>query len=136
MPPKGKIISFKKETAKKDVPNDILDSGVLGDLSFEIHGRWNTIHITDKKAPGKIFKKDCDKFQDEFDAMNFDDLVEKQVFTIEGSGDNANLVFTKKDGEILISLEPKKYQGIQKFKDLLLKSKEKVMNIKPKATKG
>ena len=106
----------------------ITDSGEFGNLKFEVYDKWHTIHLIEKDSKKDIvFKKDCDAFEDEFEDIDFDSMSEGDATKIEGSGDNADLIITVKDGDIEMHLERKEMPTLKRFKNLLTAAKEKVM---------
>lgn len=123
---KEKFLPFKG--AKNKSKSGITDSGEFGGLKFEVYDKWHTIHLIE---PGKkkdiVFKKDCDAFEDEFEDIDYDAMSEGDSTKIEGSGDNADLIITVKDGDIVMHLEKKEMPTITKFKNLLTAAKKKVM---------
>jgi hypothetical protein len=124
----GKILPFKgdntKEKELKEKNPNLTDSGKFGDLSFEVYDKWQTIHLIEKNM---VFKKDCEIFEDQFDEIDFELMKEGETAKIEGSGDNADLIITIKEGDAALHLENKKLPGIRRLKNLLSKSKEKVL---------
>lgn len=119
---KGKIIPLIKSqgSTKKD-EDDILDQGTIGKLSYEINNR-QVIHIFDKKG---CFKKDADSFEEALNKLDFEKMQEGDNLTIEGSGDNDDLVFIIKDGDIELSLAKKGFCVIDKLRGLISKSRKK-----------
>lgn len=119
---KGKIIPLLKSqgpTKKED--ENILDHGRIGSLSYEINHR-GVIHIFDKKGR---FKKDADSFEDSLNKLDFEKIQEGDSLVIEGSGDNDNLIFTMKDGNIELSLAKKGFGVIDKLRGLINISRKK-----------
>jgi len=114
----NKVVPFKKKSGTKEEDDgDILEAGSLGTTKYKIYKR-GVIHITDGKL---LFKKNMDEFEKVLDQINFDEVIEGKSHTIKGSGDNDNLVFTKKDGDFQISLEKKGFDTIEKLRGLLQK---------------
>ena len=105
-----KIIPFIKKAAP-----EIVENGDIGNLKYEVLKK-GVIHIFDSS---NIFKKDCLEFDTEFEKNDFKNLSEGQTVLINGSGDNANLLFTKKNGNIEISLKPKEFSVIEKLKKII-----------------
>ena len=126
----GKLVPFggsnKESKAATKNPN-ISDSGVFGNLKFEVYDKWRTIHLIEGK---KVFKKDADIFEDEFEKIDFNAMKEDEEIKIEGSGDNADLIIKIKEGDPELRLENKQMPGIRKLKEILQKSKEKVLGKK------
>lgn len=120
----SKVLSFvnnKKKVDPKKSPSNysVLSDGKLGSLSYDIHnvgGVMNTLHVTDGKLK---FKKNFDDFEDKFSGLNPDSMTDGDTYVITGSGDNDNLIFTKKDGDIEISLEKKGFEILDKLRSIL-----------------
>lgn len=113
---------WKSRGAKKNAAKeDIVDHGIIGKLSYEIYKR-GVIHIFDKKL---TFKKNIEPFEDEIEQLDFDSLTEGQNLVMKGSGDNDNLVFTLKDGELEVSLSKRGFAVIDKLKDVLSKGRNR-----------
>lgn len=127
----GKMIPFEgkeKETAVQDISDSqVTDSGDFGNLKFKIYGKWNTIHI---EEGDKVFKKDCHIFEELFERLDTDTMKEGSEYTIPGSGDNADLIITIKDGEPVLRVEEKKIPGLVKLKKMLQNTKDKVLGTK------
>jgi hypothetical protein len=122
----GKMVPFAGIKRKEDT--GVTDSGEFGNLKFEVYDKWQTIHLIEKDGKKeKIFKKNCDLFEDAFDEIDFDSMSEGDTAKIEGSGDNADLIITIKDGDVSMHLENKKMPGLKKFFDLIARSKKKVL---------
>jgi len=115
---KNNLIGFISKGEKKG-KEPALDHGKIGTLSYELHAR-GSVHIFDKN--GLRFKKDPALFEDALDRLNLDSLKDGQETSIEGSGDNPDLIFKKKDGDIILSLRKKDYGTINKLKDILRKA--------------
>lgn len=122
-----KVMPFKTKRAQ----DNVTDSGAFGPLKYEIYDKWRTIHLIDGN---KVFKKDCDCFESQIDKSGIDSLKEGESVTIEGSGDNANLIITLKDGELAMRLEDKVRSLTQKLQSILDRSKKKVLTISSSRT--
>jgi len=122
--PKNKIIAFKQSNGPS--PSDIIESGEIGDLNYAIYKR-GVIHIFDKKNE-RLFKKDPDVFEQEITKLKLNELTEGQTVSIQGSGDNDDLVFKCLKGDIVISLEKKEYGMVNKLKQLISKAKVRKNN--------
>jgi hypothetical protein len=121
-----KTIPFGVPKSKRKL--GITDSGEFGNLKFEIYDKWRTIHLIEEGTKrNKVFKKDCDLFEEQFEDIDFDDMSDGDTAKVEGSGDNADLIITVKDGEIVMHLESKDIPTLRRFKNLLSAAKEKVM---------
>lgn len=110
---KGKRRSLKKE-------GSVVDHGTIGGLKYDVYKR-GVIHIKDDVS--KCFKKDIDQFEVCLESFNFENLTEDAEFVIEGSGDNEDLIFKKKDGDIVLSLRKKSFSVIDKLKRIINKAK-------------
>ena len=120
MTPPKKMIPFKSKGKKKDsTDGEIIDSGTIDKLSYEVYQR-GVIHIFDTKL---MFKKDCGVFEDEVDELNLD-LKEDEAVKIEGSGDNDHLIIYCKDGDLRFKLEKRGNELINKLKSILKKGRE------------
>ena len=108
---------------KKSDDGKIVDHGKLGNLDYEIYNR-GVIHIFDKD--GLRFKKDIYIFEEEIKKISFDKMIDGDCREIKGSGDNDNLVFSKKDADIGISLKRKEFKALELLKDVLNKGKQKL----------
>ena len=125
----GKMIPFAGQNHKKS--SAITDSGEFGNLKYEVYEKWNTIHFIESRNNKEItFKKDCDAFEEEFENICFNMMSNGDTAKIEGSGDNADLIISIKNGDLDMHLELKKMPGLRKFISLLEKSKKKVMGKK------
>jgi len=123
-----KIIPFLGKDGKKAKHfkvGDVLEKGHLGKLEYKVFARGN-IHILDSK--GGIFKKDAEKFEEIIeritDRFNNKNIKEGDGEIVEGCGDNDNLVFTLKKGELEVSLERKSFKIIDRLKEIVKKAKE------------
>lgn len=114
------FISKGPRKAKKD-SGDILDHGKIGELNYEVYSR-GVLHIFDKDLK---FKKDCVVFEDELDKLDLENLAEGEETFLEGSGDNDDLIFKKKDGDIQLLLRKKEFGMIEKLRGILKKGKKK-----------
>lgn len=120
---RGKIIPLciRSEGPKQSIDEDILDHGSIGDLHYEINHR-QVIHISDKKGH---FKKDADSFEEALNKLDLESLQEGESLTITGSGDNDDLVFTMKEGDLKLSLAKKGFGVVEKLRGLISKSRKK-----------
>lgn len=117
MTPK-KVIEFKSKSKgkKKDSKDgEISDHGTIGDLKYEVYSR-GTIHIFDNKH---MFKKDCSRFEDAINEINFNKITEKSPVSIPGSGDNDDIQFYMENGDIKIKLIGKPIAIVEKLKSIL-----------------
>lgn len=117
-----KFIQNKKAPVEDN--DDVIESGRVGDLNYEVFRRGN-IHIYDKKLR---FKKDAELFEEEFRKLNFDAMKDDEKHVLKGCGDNDDLVFTKTDGEIKMFLKKRSFETISKLFDIInkgLSSKKK-----------
>lgn len=110
----ARVVPFKKQPAK-DESGVVIETGTLGNTSYKIYKR-GVIHIYDGKL---TFKKNMDEFEKVLNAIDFDEIQDGDTHVIKGSGDNDNLVFTRKDGDFVISLEKRGFDTIQKLRGLL-----------------
>jgi len=113
---KGKVLDFIPAKVKK-IEKDIAEKGIIGNLNYTVFKRGN-LHFEDKKK-GLTFKKDCTAFEDEMEKLDLNELNEDQSKTIKGCGDNDNLVFTCKNGDIIVSLEKHEYSMLTKLKKII-----------------
>ena len=127
-----KIVSLKKakrEHRAKEVLDKEqaleTDSGFLENLKYKVYGKWNTIHIYEGN---KVFKKDCDRFEEAFEKINIEDLLNKKEVTIEGSGDNADLLVTTLNGEVSLRLKDKRGPKLARIKDKIAEVKKKTIS--------
>lgn len=97
----------------------IVDTGSIGDLKYDVYQR-GSIHIFNQEKT-LFFKKGCDSFEDALKELDLNNMAENQVKVIKGSGDNDNLVFTCKDGDITLSLEKRSYPMVDHLRSLLKK---------------
>jgi len=114
------VLEFKskgKRRTKKD-EGEVIDHGTIGGLHYDVFKR-GVIHIKDKVS--KCFKKDIDQFEECLDSFDFDDMGDGEEFFIAGSGDNDDLIFLKKDGEIHLSLKKKNFSVVEKLKNIVKK---------------
>ena len=116
------VIPFKsnkdlRKVRANEEDGAVIDSGKINDLAYEVYQR-GCIHIyTEDKS--LIFKKDCDLFENEILNLDLNNLTTGQVKIIKGSGDNDNLVFTCKDGDIKVTLEKRNYKMVEKLRTIL-----------------
>jgi len=116
-----KMIPFIKSPVQSAATKqDIVEEGKLDNLKYTILKRGN-IHIHDDK--GGLFKKDCDAFEDEMKNLGLSAMKEDETRIIQGCGDTDNLVFTRVDGDIKITVEKKDFEIIKKLKGLIKKAK-------------
>lgn len=108
----------KRRTRKSE--GELVDHGEIGGLYYDVFQR-GVIHIKDNVS--KCFKKDIDQFEQCLDSFDFEDMDDREEFFIEGSGDNDDLIFTKKDGEIVLSLKKKSFSVIDKLKGIINKAR-------------
>lgn len=116
----AKVIPFKSKG--KPSGDDIIDTGILGKLKYEVFKRGN-IRISDKNA--LKFKKDCSAFEDALKKFDFDSMKTGDEFQIDGCGDNDHLVFQCTTDGIEILLRKRGNAIIDKLKRLLEKGKQK-----------
>ena len=120
--------------AKKMSTDDIgvAEKGKIGGLDIVVLKR-GVIHIFNKeKYPGMLFKKDPDIFLEELNKTDFAKLAVGESIKIEGSGDNDHLILTVVDGEVVPSLEKRKYGVISKLEGFIKKAKELGVSAKAK----
>ena len=113
------IIPFKSsKTSSQDtkLDDDSVDSGKLGGMDYVVYKR-GVIHISD--AEGCLFKKDIEIFSEEIEKLNFNKLKIGECYTLPGSGDNDDLIFTMGDTDVEISLKKKGFKTLEKLKSLL-----------------
>jgi len=121
------MISKKLTGKEKD---EILEKGRIGDLNIAVMKR-GVIHIWNKtKYPNILFKKDPELFQEELDKIDFAELAVGESVKIEGSGDNDHLIFKLVDGNLVPSLEKRKFGVISKIESFIKRAKE--LTKKPK----
>lgn len=116
---KNNLVGFISKGEKKG-KDSALDHGKIGTLNYELHAR-GSVHIFDEKK-GLRFKKDPALFEDALDELKLDSLKDGDEASIKGSGDNPDLIFMKKDGDIKLSLRKKEYGTISKLRNLLKKA--------------
>lgn len=121
MTAKNKIIPFGKPGTTANEPID--EEGDIGKLKYKVFKR-GVVHIIDE-TKGLIFKKDPDMFEDEVKKLNLNTLTEGDIATIKASGDNDDLVFECKNGDIEIRLERKAYSMVDRLKKILASAKKK-----------
>jgi len=116
------LISKGRKLLSNDGPID--DHGMIGNLKYEVYRR-GVIHIFDDR--GHKFKKNSEAFEDVMDEIQsiIEDLQEGQNHTILGSGDNDHLVFTRKNGDIDLSLKKRTFETIEKLRSIISKGKKK-----------
>ena len=117
-----KVLSFVSKGAKAKENNEdgtVVDHGKIGNLDYSVLSR-GVIHITDGK---QTFKKDPDLFEEKLEELDFTKITEGTPFTIEGSGDNADLIFSLKDGDIHLSLKAKEFGIVRKLRDIISRGK-------------
>ena len=117
----GKLIPMLRSKGKPPENDEILDSGIIANLKYEVSKKGN-IRIYEKD---RCFKKDADLFEDALNNLALDKMSEGDHLTIEGNGDNDDLVFTKKNGDINLSLSPKGFGVIGKLKEIIGKSRKR-----------
>jgi len=108
---------IKSKGPKESLDGSIIEHGDMGSLNYEIYSR-GVIHIFNKTLR---FKKDLELFEEIILNTDFNRL--KYPHIIEGSGDNADLIFSRKNKEITLSLRAKKriYNGIERLKAIVKK---------------
>lgn len=115
------VIPFISKGSKKTTDGEILDHGKISTVEYEIYKR-GVIHVFDKNHR---FKKDITAFETEIENIDFAKLSNGESLFIAGSGDNDDLCFTKKDGDISISFKKKGFKTIEKLKEILNGTKHK-----------
>jgi hypothetical protein len=116
------LLTFKSCGEKQTDDGKCVDHGDISALQYELYQRGSTftvLHILDPKHKDLCFKKDISTFQAELDKIKFDKMAEDDHEEIKGSGDNDDLVFTMKSGEIVLSLKKRGFDVIDKLKDIL-----------------
>jgi hypothetical protein len=123
------IVPFiNSKGSKKTTDGEIVDHGKINDLQYEIYKR-GVIHIFKNKSAATCrFKKDIDSFDTAINKLDFEKLEDGKSLMIEGSGDNDNLIFTKKDDDINISLKAKGFKTIERLKEILNIKQKKAVN--------
>ncbi len=117
-----KVLPFLQSEGSGENTSDgkILDKGTIGKLKYE-HYQRGVIHIHNGYLR---FKKNCDDFEDELNQLNLKNLVEGEHLVISGSGDNDDLIFEKKDGEIVLELQRKEFGVIKTLRKVIKKAKD------------
>ena len=116
---KGKLIPLVKSRGTPTDNDEVLDAGTIGKLKYEVSKKGN-IRIYERN---RCFKKDADLFEDSLNKLDFDSMEDGDRLTIEGNGDNDDLVFTKKEGEIQLTLSPKGFGVINKLREIIGKGR-------------
>ena len=106
---------------KKSNDGNIVDHGTLGKLEYEVYDR-GVVHIFDKA--NLRFKKDINYFEDEIKKLDFEKMIDGGEYTIQGSGDNDHLVFSKEDGDIKITLKRREFEALGLLKAILIKGQK------------
>ncbi len=114
---KKNVLEFKskRKVSKKSREQNVVEEGKISGLTYKVFKR-GVVHITDGKL---LFKKDCDLFEDAINELDLNSLKEDDVKKIPGSGDNDTLIFTCKDGDIVISLERPEFSMMAKLKSII-----------------
>ena len=117
-----KLLKFKSNGKKAlNTDGEVVDHGTIGNLQYEVYKR-GVIHIFKNDLK---FKKDCDSFEIELEALDFDSMKCGSKFIIKGSGDNDHLIFEYADNEIILGLEKRGQNIINKLKSIVSKGKVK-----------
>ena len=129
MAPKTKLLKFRSVKENKTTDNGkVVESGNLGTLLYEVYKpnpQFAVINISNIEKT-LAFKKDALKFETELSKLDFKNMKEGDVLSLKGSGDNDDLVFTFKDGELEVSLkERESFPIITKLKDILKRKGQK-----------
>jgi len=134
-----KIFPFQKKSDKSRVPalvskgakdtkeGEIIDHGSFDKLIYNIYKR-GIIKISDEL--GHVFKKDINIFETEVLKIDFAGMMEGQKITINGSGDNDHLVFSRVNGDISIDLHKREFAAIEKLRGILANGKDKLLGTK------
>ncbi len=115
----GNVLDFVPLKTKKNEKN-VAEKGKFSKLNYTVFKRGN-LHFTDNN--GLTFKKDCDMFEKEIDALDLNALSEGKTKKIKGCGDNDTLCFTCKGGDITATLEKREYSMLTKLKNIIRKGK-------------
>ena len=119
---KNPVVALDSKGPKPSLDGKIVDHGSLGDLNYEVFAR-GVIHIYDHYLR---FKKDIYIFEDELRKLDFDNLSDGKSLTIQGSGDNDHLVFTKDNSDIKITLAKRDFNAISLLKDIIARGNKKL----------
>lgn len=115
----GKVLPFidggKSKVAKMPKTDQILDQGQIGPLAYQI----NALGVIHMEHEGLHFKKDISMFEDELNKLELHKLKDGEELVVKGSGDNDDLVFLKKQGDIEVLLRVKPFETIEKLKKIL-----------------
>lgn len=114
----GKVLAFLPKGSKATA--EIFEEGKLGSLDYQVFKR-GVIHISNK---GLLFKKDIEVFEGEVTGLELNKLKDGEEKRIPGSGDNDDLVFTCKNGDIVPTLEAKQYSVMSKIKGIIFRGKK------------
>ena len=116
------VVPFKSK-GRKLINKDgtVIDHGKIGTLKYEVYQR-GVIHIFDKN---RKFKKAMDVFEDEINELDFDNLKDGKSIVLKGSGDNDHLIFTRKNGDLDITLKKRMFNTLEKLKDILSSGRSK-----------
>ena len=118
------VVPLQSMGPKNTQDGKILDHGDMGDLKYEVYAR-GVIHIFGQDS--LRFKKDLNAFDVEVRQKDFEKLAQGNSYSIFGSGDNDDLIFTKNSsGDIIISLKKKEFEAITLLKSLIKKSQDLV----------
>lgn len=122
----GNTIPFttRPPSTESDVMRDeegiFIEEEILGGVTIRTYNRdgIGVVHVfgDDKKVR---FKKDPVGFDKALDGLNLEGLEDGKEEKIEGSGDNPDMIFKKKNGEIEIFLRRKQYKAIAKLRDVI-----------------
>lgn len=114
------VSTKKKKKVDKDDPKTPIDEGTIGSyLKYSVYRR-GVIHIFDTDL---IFKKDCNVFEDLLKRLDLPNMLEGKEASIPGSGDNAELVFKKKKGEIELFLRERPLGIVNTLKKIISTAK-------------
>jgi len=110
------VVPFISKGKKLFSPEgEVIDHGTICGLKYEVFKR-GVIHIFDGKCK---FKKDAVLFEDAVEELDFDTIGDGETLEIKGSGDNDDMIFTKKDGDIKITLKRRRFKTMEKLKNIL-----------------
>ena len=123
-----KLIPFrgKKDHISDSPDGKIVETGKIRTLSYQViapNEHFAVVRVFDDK--GLQFKKDASAFEDTMSKLEFDKMSDGEFVTIKGSGINDDLIFTLKDGEMLISLKKRGYAVVEKLKDVIARKGKK-----------
>lgn len=127
-------LALDSKGSKSTQEGEVIDHGDMvsqaGTLKYEIYKR-GLIKIW-RQGDAGCFKKDINLFETELLKTDFDSLAEGQEVILKGSGDNDHLVFSKVNGDIVITIKKREFAAIELLQKVLSKGKQKLIS----ASKG